>query len=474
MLENTGNTYKKNRASHWNRLHGERIPIRGWYYHRYLKAVFSRIVPPGHRVLELGCGRGDLLASLRPSFGLGVDFSSEAVTHARKRHPSLRFEESEAGEFSSYGGTFDYIVLSDLLNDAWNVQEVFANLKRFCHPRTRIVMNVYSQLWQQPMVLARRLGFSRPLLTQNWLTQEDIRNFLRLTDFYLIGHWPELLMPVSVPGAGWINRYLTRIAPFKWFCLTNFYIARPMAYPEKSDPSCSIVVACRNEAGHIPELIERTPRLCENQELIFVEGGSTDDTYETIEKAISDLEPGRYRLLRQTGKGKGDAVRTGFSEAKGDVLMILDADMTVAPEDIRLFYDAIAGNRGEFINGVRMVYPMEDKAMRFFNLIGNKFFAKAFSWLLGQPVRDTLCGTKVLWREDYLKIAANRHHLGDIDPFGDFDLLFGAARLNLQILEIPIRYGARKYGETNISRWSHGWLLLRMCVKAASKIKFAK
>lgn len=205
--------------------------------------------------------------------------------------------------------------------------------------------------------------------------------------------------------------------------------------------------------------------------IIFVEGNSTDHTYEVIEDCIKKLHE-KIFLFRQTGKGKGDAVRLGFEKASGDILMILDADITVPPEDLPRFYEVIKDGTGEFINGVRLVYPMEEKVMRFLNLIENKFFTWAFSWLLSQPIRDTLCGTKVLWRHDYKKIVKGREYFGDFDPFGDFGLLFGAAKLNLKILKIPIRYRARKYGETNISRWSHGWLLLKMVVFAARKIKF--
>ena len=207
-------------------------------------------------------------------------------------------------------------------------------------------------------------------------------------------------------------------------------------------------------------------------ELIFVEGHSTDDTYAAIERAIAEYPDRHCKLIRQPGKGKGDAVRAGFEIATGDILMILDADITVPPEDLPRFYDLLQSGEGEFINGVRLVYPMEGNAMRFANLIGNKFFSWAFSWLLGQSIRDTLCGTKVLWRKDYLRIEKNRAYFGDFDPFGDFDLLFGAAKLNLKLLEVPIRYRARRYGETNISRWKHGWLLLRMVAFAARRIKF--
>ena len=180
----------------------------------------------------------------------------------------------------------------------------------------------------------------------------------------------------------------------------------------------------------------------------------------------------RCKLFRQTGTGKGDAVRLGFEKANGDILMILDADMTVPPEDLSRFYNAIIGGRGEFINGVRLVYPLEDQAMRFLNIIGNKFFSLAFSWILGQPIKDSLCGTKVIWKRDYEMIAKNRGYFGNFDPFGDFDLLFGAAKLNYKIVEMPIRYRSRTYGDTNIDRWRHGWMLLKMVLFAAKRIKF--
>lgn len=249
-------------------------------------------------------------------------------------------------------------------------------------------------------------------------------------------------------------------------------LARPLHKTVLQNPTVSVIVAARNESGHIEELMARIPEMGGGTEIIFVEGNSTDDTYEAIERSIVVHPDRNCKLLKQPGKGKGDAVRAGFDIAKGDILMILDADITVPPEDLSRFYDLMVKGSAEFVNGVRLVYPMNDDAMRFANLLGNKFFSWAFSWLLGQPIRDTLCGTKVLWRSDYQRIADNRSYFGDFDPFGDFDLLFGAARLNLKIMEVPIRYRARRYGETNISRWSHGWLLLKMVAFAARRIKF--
>jgi glycosyltransferase involved in cell wall biosynthesis len=247
---------------------------------------------------------------------------------------------------------------------------------------------------------------------------------------------------------------------------------RPQITSRAEPPIVSVVVPARNEAGNIPRILADVPEMGAGTEMIFVEGGSTDDTYAAIEREIVKHPARCSRLLRQTGKGKGDAVRVGFAAARGEILMIFDADLTVPPDDLRRFYDALWTGKGEFINGVRLVYPMEKQAMRFANLVGNKFFSLAFSWLLGQSIKDTLCGTKVLWRVDYERIAANRAFFGDFDPFGDFDLLFGAAKLNLKIVEVPIRYRERTYGTTNIQRWRHGWILLKMVVFAAGKIKF--
>jgi glycosyltransferase involved in cell wall biosynthesis len=299
-----------------------------------------------------------------------------------------------------------------------------------------------------------------------------MQNLLTLEGFELLRDWSEIVVPLPLPGAYWFNRFFAKVVPFHWLALTNILVARPTGRPVTEQPSCTVVVAARNEEGHIDELFDRIPELGPKTEIIFVEGNSKDDTYGAIERAIKAHPKRDCRLLKQPGKGKGDAVRTGFSAATGDILMILDADMTVLPEDLPRFYEAIASGKGEFINGVRLVYPMEDEAMRFFNLVGNKFFAAAFSWLLGQPIRDTLCGTKVMWRKDYERLVANRAYFGDFDPFGDFDLLLGAAKLNLKILEVPVRYHSRRYGETNISRWRHGVLLLRMVIFASRRIKF--
>ena len=435
--------------------------------------TFGYLVTAHASILEIGCGKGDLLASLNPAQGLGVDFCQSIVDQAQRAHPTLEFICADAHELNLHGRTFDFIVLSELVNDLWDVQTVLNQLKACCHPQTRIIFNFYSHLWNLPLQTARKLGLATQVLPQNWLTVHDMSNLLEISGFQMLRSSSEILFPLEVPLlTNFCNRYLAKIWPFRHLDIANFIVARPVFAEQRREMTVSVVVAARNESGHIDELMARIPEMGAGTEIIFVEGNSTDDTYQAIERSIANNPHKNCRLLKQPGKGKGDAVRAGFAVATGDILMILDADITVPPEDLPRFYDLIANGEAEFVNGVRLVYPMDADAMRFANLIGNKFFSWAFSWLLGQPIRDTLCGTKVLSRADYQRIADNRAHFGDFDPFGDFDLLFGAARLNLKILEVPIRYRARRYGETNISRWKHGVLLLRMVVFAARRIKF--
>ena len=467
--------YRDERRVYWDEFAeslGSRQWIRG-YYQRRLAAVYRHLIPPKMRVLELGCGQGDLLAALEPSRGVGIDLSSKMVKRARARHPELEFVEADAHE-SLPAEQFDFIVLSDLVNDLRDVQEVLERVAPCCTPSTRIVLNAYSRLWQGPRRVAETLGLAKPQLSQNWLTREDLQHLLYLSGFETIRKFSEIMWPVRTPGIDTLcNRYLVKLGVFSWMGITNFLVARPQ--PKRwigPAPVVSVVVPARNEAGNVQRIFEETPELGSGTELIFVEGHSQDNTYERIVEEMKNWPNRRVKVFQQTGKGKGDAVRLGYANASGDVLMILDADLTVPPQDLPRFYEAWRSGKGEFVNGVRLVYPMEDRSMRFINFLGNKFFSMAFTWLLSQSVKDTLCGTKVLSKRDYEMIAANRAYFGDFDPFGDFDLLFGAAKYSLKIVDLPVRYRQRTYGTTNIQRWRHGWLLLQMVATAMRKIKF--
>ena len=448
----------------------------GWggYYHKRLAKVYSHMIPKEASVLELGCGNGNLLACLEPGKGVGIEISPEMAAFAQSLHPGIKVVCSAEDQYH-LEDQFDFIIFSDILNEAWDVQAIFEHLHKYATPGARLIINSYNRLWEIPLLIAEKLNVASPGKGKNWLTVSDIHDLLELTGFEVIKTSQEVLLPFGIPLlAPFFNQFLVHFWPFNLFAMTNFVVARKNSCinEKREPPLVSVVVPARNEQGNIENILKRTPEMGAGTEIVFVEGHSTDNTYAVIEESIRLHPERRCQIMRQEGKGKGDAVRLGFSKAKGDVLMILDADLTVPPEDLPRFYNALVSGKADFINGVRLIYPMEDQAMRFFNLIGNKFFSLAFSWLLGQSIKDTLCGTKVLWKKDYERIAANRSFFGDFDPFGDFDLLFGASILNFKIIDLPIRYRARTYGSTNIQRWKHGWLLLRMVAFAAQKIKF--
>ena len=439
-------------------------------YRRLLGHYYNLLIPAGASVLEIGCGSGELLSHLNAQRVAGVDLSEKQIAAARARLPEATFHV-QAGETLELGGQFDYIIISDTLNLAADVQQLLERLHRVSHPNTRLVFNYYSSLWRPILALAHWLGLRSRQPQSSWISTADVRNFLQLADWQPVVSQLRLLLPVRCLGLEIpVNRWFAPL--LGWFCLTVFCVARPRRAARGHQLTVSVIIPARNEAGNIEAAVLRTPDMGSGTELIFVEGHSRDDTWEKIQ-AVQRAHPQRkIKILQQTGKGKGDAVRAGFAVATGDILMILDADLTMPPEELPKFFDVIASGRAEFANGVRLVYPMDDKAMQFLNLCANKTFGLIFTWLLGQPVKDTLCGTKVITRDHYEQIAANRAYFGDFDPFGDFDLLFGAAKLNLKIADVPIRYRERTYGTTNIQRWSHGWLLLRMVMFAARKVKF--
>lgn len=441
------------------------------YYHRLLERYYRFFVPEGVRILEAGCGLGDLLKSLNPSVGVGVDISPAMIGLAKKRHPELNFYVLDVCQ-SIPEGSFDYIIASDLINDLPDVQKFFENLHTVSTSRTRLVLNFFNSLWQPVLAVAEKLGLKSPVPPQNWLSLDDVKNLLYLAGWEVIKTETKILFPVRLPLIEPLfNKYLAPL--LKNLCLAIFVVARPRPdFFRRREYSCSVVIPARNEAGNIENAVKALPELGSSTEIIFVEGHSTDNTWAEILRVKEKYPEKKIIALKQTGKGKGNAVREGFNAASGELLFILDADLTVEPAELKKFYEAAARGCGEFINGVRLVYPMESQAMRFLNMVANKFFSMAFTWLLGQPVKDTLCGTKVLFKSDYERIAKTRAYFGDFDPFGDFDLLFGAAKLNLRIVDLPIRYKARIYGETNISRWRHGWLLLKMTLFAATKFKF--
>lgn len=441
------------------------------YYHQCVNHLVSSRIPSGSRVLEVGIGAFPVVGLTQPARGVGIDLSEAAVKRANTQYPHCEFSVMDADDIR-LDEKFDYIIVSDVVGFLPDVQRAFHELKKVSHPQTKIIVTYYNYLWEPILKLAEFLRLKHPSPIQNWLTPHDKRNLLYLGDFEVVTSGQEMLLPVFIPFvSSVVNRYIARLPLVRKLGLVQYAIARPL--PEmRKEYTVSVIIPARNERGNIESAVRRLPMLGKHTEIIFVEGNSSDGTREEIER-VQGLYPEKdVKLFVQGGRGKGDAVRHGFENASGDVLMILDADLTVRPEDLPKFYDAMASGKAEFVNGSRLIYPLEGQAMRFLNLLGNKFFSIAFSWLLDQRIKDTLCGTKVLFKKDYERIAAGRSYFGDFDPFGDFDLLFGASRLNLKIVELPVRYQARVYGQTNIRRWSHGMLLLKMVFFAMRKIKF--
>ena len=468
-------------VTHINAEHLERI--RAWYdehpdslgwgtvgYRAILAHYYGLLIPTEASVLEIGCGTGELLRRLNAKRKVGIDLSEKQLDAARYHCPEGEFH-LQSGEALHLEERFDVIIVSDTLNQAADVQLLLERLHAVSHPGTRLIVNYPSALWRPAFGIASALGMKPSAPQSNWLTTADVRGLMELADWIPIVTQPRILWPVDAMGIGtFLNRWLAPI--FTWLCLTVFCVARSSRLRPNAPLTVSVVVPARNEAGNIEAAVRRTPNMGAGTELIFVEGHSRDNTWEEIQRVQRVYPDRRIKVLQQTGRGKGDAVRAGFAVAEGDLFMILDADLTVPPEEMTKFYDAVASGRAEFANGSRLVYPMEKAAMRFLNMCANKTFGFLFTWILGQPLKDTLCGTKVLRRADWDRIVANREFFGDFDPFGDFDMLFGAARLNMKIMDVPVRYRDRTYGSTNIHRWSHGWLLLRMVVFAARKIKF--
>ena len=373
-------------------------------------------------------------------------------------------------------GSFDFVIVSNVVGYLVDVQGFLGDLSHVVHPSTRIVVAYYNFAWEPLLKLAERVGLKMRQPLQSWLSSADLENLVELADLEPVMAGYRTPLPVGPPRLmAPLNDLLSGLPLVRRLGLVSFVTAKPVnqeTVPRVPEPSCTIVIPARNERGNIRGAVERLPRLGRHTEVLFIEGHSTDGTAEAIEAAIAEHPELDLKLVRQDGVGKGDAVRKGFELASGDVLMILDADLTVAPEDLAKFWDALVQGKGEFINGTRLAYPMEHNAMRLANIGGNKMFGIIFTWILGERVTDTLCGTKVLWAKDYRRIAANRKTFGDFDPFGDFDLLFGAASLGLKIREVPVRYRERKYGTTNIDRWRHGLLLSRMAIIGAWKLRF--
>ncbi len=442
------------------------------YYYGRMTRMLRFIVEPQRRVLDLRCETGDLLAALEPLYGVGVEISDAMVGVARGLHSELRFVKSDV-ETLELHETFDYILFNHIF-DTVDVLRAFERIRQHCTPETQIVVINYNHLWQPLLNLASKIGLRAKFVEPNWVSENDVRGFLKLAGFRPVRKHRLLLLPKYIPLlSGFVNGFLARLPGLRRLCLMQVMVARPMAEPKREDDlTVSVVVPCRNEAENVRHAVERIPAMGRHTEILFCDDKSTDGTADEVRRMQALFPEKDIRLLQGPGICKAENVWSGFRAARGDVLMILDADLTVMPEELPMFLRALAKSRGEFVNGSRLVYPMPELAMKFANIIGNKFFGLAFSFLLDQRIKDTLCGTKVLWRKDWLRMEPSLGSCGMKDLWGDYELLFGASKLHLEIIEVPVHYQERIHGVTKMTRvFANGWRMLRICWHASKHLE---
>jgi hypothetical protein len=466
-------------SRHLRREHQRRIAPRRqrWidrnrYYYDQIHRLFRFIVEPGRRVLSVRSQTGEFLEAVAPSEGVGVEITEEMASIARQRYPQFRFHAADI-ETLQLDQKFDYI----LFNDISDTVDVLAALKRLtpmCERQTRLVIYNYNRLWDGILSWASRVGLRMPAEEQNWLSEADLRVLLELAGFEELNVYRVVLFPKWIPLlSSLINRVIARLPGLSRLCMIYVMVARPEPVPiPAEDVSVSLIVPCRNEEGNIEPAVKRVPRFGRHVELVFCDDRSTDGTADAVRRMQQAFPEKDIKLVQGPGINKAENVRTGFTAATGDVLMILDGDLAVMPEELPYFLDALVQGRGEFINGSRLVYPMPKAAMKIANSLGNKFFSMLFSYLLNHPVKDTLCGTKVLWRHDWQRIEKLWGKWGVKDRWGDYELLFGAAKLQMPIVDLPVHYQERVYGVTKMTRvfWN-GVHMLRMCGAAWVKLK---
>ncbi len=444
----------------------ERWTRKNLYYHRQVHAFFARRIPAGQRVLEIHCRTGTLLSGVSPAHGVGVEISSQLVETARQLHPELTFHCMDPVEVDSLGLQFDFVILNQVADLAVDLLALFKALRSCCHEDTRIIITSFGALWHPMLRLAGKLSLILEPPYRNWFTPATLERIIRLSGLETVVSGRFCLLPKYMPLlTRFCNRILAKTPGLSRLCLMHYQVVRcEPPTRDASDYRVSVVVPCKNEEGNVADVARRVPEMGIGTELIFVDDRSTDETAKEVSRAIERYPERTIRLVDGPGEGKGAAVRAGLESATGDVYTILDADMTVMPEALPEFYAGLVEGRGEFINGTRLVYPLEKDSMRTMNLAGNQMFAALISYLMEQPISDSLCGTKMLWARDYPKIVAARTDLRSVDVWGDFDWLFGAAYRNLKICELPVHYLERVTGRSKMGkRFRNALVMLRMC-----------
>lgn len=445
---------------------------RNRYFYDWLREMMQFLVEPAMRVLHVRCQTGFLLDAVRPRDGVGIEVSSEMAQVAQHKYPDLTVYTAEPESFD-LGETFDYIIF-DQISDTVDVLAALRSIAAHCTPRSRLILYSYNPLWHPLVWLAERVNIKVPALNQNWLSERDLKNVLGMADFEWLHTYHTVVLPFRIPLlADALNRIVPTLPILKNLCLIRIMVTRPRPVPcNPEDVRVSVIVPCKNEFGNIEPAVQRIPEMGSHTEIIFCDDQSTDGTADEVRR-MQQLYPERdIQLCYGPGISKSHNVWTGFDAASGDILMILDADLAVMPEELPPFVEALVSGKAELVNGTRLVYPLPRESMKFANMVGNTVFGILFSYLLDQPISDTLCGTKVLWRDDWLRLKTYLHTWGIEDRWGDYELLFGAARLHLKILELPVHYQERVYGASKMVKVvQNGLVMLRMCLAAFLRLK---
>jgi hypothetical protein len=403
---------------------------------------------------------------MKPQRGVGIDISKEMIALASEKYPQYAFIHSPI-ETLHLDETFDYIIMVDVVDHVYDVMEVFQNLYRFCKPTTRIILTTINPWWDPILTFMEKIGAKMPEGPHNFIEKGNLRRIFEMMDFVVSYSGFMLLFPKRIPLLSYLANSLgVRIWGVNRLSCAQYMIIQPTAKNENDlGLGCSVIIPCYNEQDNIEEAIRRVPAMGKATEIIVVNDGGRDNTVQKVKDLQSEF-PNLKLVDYSPNHGKGYAVRRGFEAAMHEIIMILDADISTPPEELPRFFEPLNKGICQFVNGTRMVYPMQDQAMRIFNLFGNKLFGYIMSFITQQNLTDTLCGTKALYKSDLKRIRWG------LDKWGDFDLLFAAARMGSKITEVPVHYMSRKSGESKMKTFRHSAHLLMACFKGFRELIF--
>lgn len=356
---------------------------------------------------------------------------------------------------------YDCIVLSDMFEVNDDILGLLKLLKKNLNNDGTILLTSITPIWDGVLSILEMLNLKNKSKKRSYIHLNKLSAVLDTINFQITGKRTRQYFPFKLFYFGnIINNFLEIILYFFNFGIRSYFTIKEIEdTAEKDVLSKTIIVPAKNEEGNLNELINRIPYLGNNVEVIISCGISNDNTLGMAKSLKSDNFI--IKVIEQTSKGKANAVWEACEQSSNDLIAILDADLSVDPEELSSFFELIETKKCDFVNGTRLIYSMEKGSMRFINNFGNRLFQYVVSKIIRLPLTDSLCGTKVFKKNLYEKIKKWQSVVKIKDPFGDFDLLFAAAYSSQKIVEYPIHYRARKYGTTQIRRFKDGFKLIK-------------